>query len=177
MKTSQKILITALGFVTALLIISMVILRDHIQTVFTNTALENKYQLIPVEKFDRLDFSSNWIVTIKHGEAYKLELAIDDSMAFKPIVRNIDGTLLFSMDTTQIKQNTGRIRARITTPLLKAIRLVNGTRIHLVNFQSDSLAIDIENGCVFTGRDNKFKHLSFKSSGYARIELTETPDF
>ena len=178
MKTSQKILITGSGIITALLITSMVVIRDDIQAVFAKRNLDSLYKTLPVEKFARLDFSSaNWNANIRQGIEYKLELAVEDSTALRPIIRNVDGTLYFSIDTIQAKGNTGIIKVKISTPLLTAIKSVSGTRIHLRDFQLDSLAVDIQDGCVFTGTDNKLKKVSIKSSGDAWIELRETPDF
>jgi hypothetical protein len=177
MKTSRKILIGVSIVVTALLVTSLIVIRNDIETFFAKSALEEKYKSVSVENFQRLDFSANWVVTIKNAGVYKLELAVDDSTALKPVVKNVNGTLYFSIDSVQSKQHTGTIKARITTPTLKAIRSVSGTHIHLRDFQADSLFIDIDDGCVFTGTDNDFKHLSFRSSGDVRIELTQTPDF
>ncbi len=176
-KTSKKILITAFGLVTVLLISSMIIIRDDIETSFTTrTALEG-FKPLSVEKFERVDFSANWSVTIKHGPAYKLEIANNDSSVLKPRIHAENKTLYFSVDTIQSTGALGNIRVRITTPELKAITSLRDTHIHLSNMKSDSLTLDIQDGCVVTGTDTRFKFVSFKSSGDARIELSTTPDF
>jgi hypothetical protein len=177
MKTSQKIILIAALIITSLMIVSMVVIRDDIQTIFNQKALADAFEQIPVEKFESVDFSANWSVVIRQGTEHKLEISSNDKSSFQPVIKNIDGTLYFAMDTTQLKESTGKLRAKITAPTLKAISSVSGTQIHLSNFQSDSLTVSIEDGCVFTGTDNTIKHLSFKSSGDARIQLNETPDF
>lgn len=176
-KTSKKILITAFVFITVLLIGSMIIVRDDIETLFTTrTALEG-FKPLSIEKFEHIDFSANWSVTIKQGLAYKLEIANKDSSEVKTLIRVEKKTLYFSLDTIQSTGTPENIKVRITTPSLKSITSLRGTRIHLSNMKSDSLTVDIQDGCVVTGTDNSFKFVSFKSSGDARIELRTTPDF
>jgi len=174
MKSSKKILITASVLITALIIGSMVIIRNDIELM---SPVEPQYNRISVDKFDRLDFSPRWIVSITQGIGYKVEVAVEDSLVLKPMIKLADGTLYFSIDTVDSRETSGTIRAKIMTPVLKGIRSVGGTRIHLRNFESDSLTVEIEDRSVFTGVDNKFEFVSFKSFGDARIELTETPDF
>jgi hypothetical protein len=168
-KTSKKILIIAFGFITVLLIGSMIIIRDDIETLFTTrTALEG-FKPFAVEKFERIDFSANWSVTIKQGPGYKLEIANKDSSATKLRIYVENKTLYFSVDTIQSTSTPENIKVRITTPSLKSITSMKGTRIHLSNI--------IQDGCVVTGTDTSFKFVSFKSSGDTRIELRATPDF
>gem|GEM_PF-1296872 len=177
MKLSHKLLLGVAVGVVALLSTSIVTLRNHIDRVFSGTPEEKLFRVIPVEEFETADFSANWDVTIKQGTEYKLEVAVRDGNSYQPVIKNINGILYLSVDTVQSAGTNERIRARLTTPVLRALRSVRGTQVHLRNFQADSLIVSIEEGGLFNGVDNSIQNISFQSPRGTRIELKETSDF
>lgn len=176
MKTSKKIIIMVAGLFIVLFMISLAILRKDLQKMLWEADLKNKYKTVAVGNFDALDFSANWKVKIIQGKECKLELSMKEDSTLKPGLENSNGTLYFRSDTSKGKENSRSITARVTMPSLKSIKAVSGANILLESFTSDSLTIVLENGGTFTGRDNQFKHLTFKTSGDARLEFTNTQD-
>ena len=171
MKTSKKILLFVAGFIIVLLIIYAVILRNTVQSMHSKTEVKLDYKTVSVDNFEKLDFSSPMIVRIKQGRDCKVEYnVIEDSMLI-PEYENINGTLYFKVDSTE---KAGSLHVRITMPSLQAIKAARGTEIQLENFQSDSVSIVLENGCVFKGKNNSLKHVSFKTSGDNRLQFTST---
>jgi hypothetical protein len=175
MKTSKKIILTIAGLFIALLLISLAILRKDLQEMLLEADLKNKYKTVAVGDFEALDFSANWKVKIIQGKECKLELSMKEDSTLKPGLENSNGTLYFKPDTTSGKGNSGSMVARVTLPSLKTIKATSGTKILLENFKSDSLTIVLHGG-TFTGKNNKFKHLSFKASGEAQLEFTDTQE-
>jgi hypothetical protein len=174
MKTSKKILLTVACIIIVLLSVFLVIMKNKAQSIHSKVGLSLKYSTVSIDNFEKLDFSSHWIVRIKQGKECKVELTAEGDSLLKPGIENINGTLYFKVDTTVEKKNIASIHVRITMPSLQAIKAVRGTEINLENFQSDSLGVILENGCVFTGNNNNIKHVSFKTHGDNRLQFTKT---
>ncbi len=128
-----------------------------------------------VDPFEALDFSAHWIVRIKQGREHKVEVAVAEGGGLKPTLENVDGTLYFHAERTNRPETTEGLRARITVLSLREIKAVRGTEIRLENFEIDSLHIILEDGGSFTGVESKIEHVSFQTSGEARIEWTDDP--
>ncbi len=173
MKTSKKILIAVGGLLIVILIITVVILRNGVQSLQSKAELIHKYEPVSVESFEKLDFTSRWVVRINQGKECKVELTADENSELKPTLENKNGTLYFTMDSTLAKGNTDSIYVKIIMPKLKEIKAVQGTNIQLENFQSDSLHVILGSGCVFNGINNTLKHTSYKIAGDALLNFTD----
>lgn len=174
MKTSKKILLAFAGLIIVSLIITLLLLRYGVQSLKLKAELKHKYKAVSVGDFEQLDFSSHFVVKIIQGKECKVELTVGVDSILKPRLENINGTLYFKVDTAIEKKSIDSIYVRISMPSLLVIKAVNGAKIHLENFQSDSLSVMLENGCVFTGNNNTIKHTFFKTSGENRLDITKT---
>jgi hypothetical protein len=173
MNTSRKILIGVAGFIIVLLISVMVLVRNGVESMQIKANQKYKYVAMPVQPFKKLDFSSHWIVKISQGKECKVEYAAKDHAALKPKIENIDGTLFFMIEPGIDKQLTGSIPVRITMPSLQTIKAVGSTEISVEYFQADSVSVILENGVVFTGKNNSFNHASYKTTGDSRLQFTD----
>ena len=173
MKTSQKIILAAATIITILIITTMIIIRDDIQMLFVEDK-EWNFKTIAIENFDRLDFSANYEADVVSGLAYSVELAVKDSSGVMPDVKAVDGTLYFSARDSDSLRTETTIKVRITMPLLKMVWGRTGSQITIRNFQSDSLTVSIEKDCLFKGKENAIKFLTFRS-GDALVEWTNNP--
>ena len=171
MKSSQKILITTAGMLIAILIVGLVFLRNQVKELITRTQLEYNYQTLQVENIRNLDFSGDWIVKIRQGRDDKIEVGFDGDL--KPEVQNIQGTIYFKPDTTLSTSFEGKLYAKITAHSLKKIRAVNGTKIEMKRFHSDSLSVTLENSSVFTGDNNKIDYASYKTLGEVWLNIID----
>lgn len=175
MKKNKKILLIAAGIILVLLISSLLVLRNDMWSALNKAGLESNYETVAADNFDRLDFSDQWIVKIRQGRGYKVQLAVEQGAGLKPRLENIGGTLYFKVEEADAR-DTQKVHAKVTMPDLKEVKAAGGTKIYLENFESDSLSILLENGVAFTGKNNHFNHISFKTSGEALIQLTGDPD-
>jgi len=173
MKTSQKIILASATIVTILIITTMIIIRDDIQTLLVKDK-EWNFKRIAIENFDGLDFSANYEAEVVSGLAYSVELAVKDSGHVTPDVRAVDGTLYFSARDSDSSRTETNIKVRITMPLLKSVWARTGSQITIRNFRSDSLMVSIEKDCMFKGKENAIKFLTFRS-GDALVEWTNNP--
>jgi hypothetical protein len=165
MKTSKTLLIIVAGFIIILLVISLVVLRKDIGTLMEKQALI-EYELVPVEEFASIDFSSNWIVQVKQGKDCKLELAMEEDCNLQPKLENNKGTLFLTAEATPEDENTGNIYARVTAPILYEIKARGNTEIVMKNFWSDSINVILEDSSKFSGKNNDFANINFKASDY-----------
>jgi hypothetical protein len=171
MKTSKKILLFVAGLIIVSLVIFIVILRNVVQSKQSKSELKHEYKTVSVDNFEKLSFSSHMIVRIRQGKECKVEYTAEEDSVLKPGLENINGTLHVTFDSTE---NSGSMHVRITMPSLQEIKATKGTEIQLESFQSDSLSVTLGNGCIFKGKNNSLKKVSFKTSGNASLELTST---
>ncbi len=173
MKSSKKILFITGGIVLVGVITSLLVMRNVALQFFRKTEAESNYKTVAVADFERLDFSKNWDVRIWQGNEFKVELAIDENSIWKPTLENVDGTLYFKVKAVDSIENSQPIYAKIIAPSLKGITAKRGTKISLENFQSDSISLVLEDGNSFTGYNNHFKYILFKTSGDVLLKLTD----
>ena len=155
------------------LVISLIVTRNVALQFLHKAAAESKYKAVPVADFERLDFSSNWNVRVWQGNEFKVELAIDENSVWKPNLENIDGTLYFKVLAVDSVENSKPIYAKIIAPSLKGITARRGTKISLEHFESDSISLVLEDGNAFTGYNNHFKYILFKTSGDVSLKLRD----
>jgi len=170
MRASKKILIIIPGILVASLVAALMVVRNDLAWLLEQEP-KITYEEFAVGKFTALEFPANWDVKVKQAREYKVEIATEGSAGARPKVENVEGTLLFAMTDSVV--STGRLRARITLPLLQKIKGGPGTKIDIGEFGSDSVSVSLENGGTFVGYNNLFKFLSLKSSGETSIQITD----
>jgi hypothetical protein len=174
MKTSTKILTVVAGVVIVFFLTGLFMVRSHLIHYLSRTETE-KYKTVSTDTFTTIHLSAKWDVAIRPGKQFKVQIVNADT-TLRPEFENVNGTLYLRYDSTNDTSNPHSIHARIIAPSLRSIFSQGESRINIEGFTTDSLNVTID-GSTFTGKGNKFKFVSFKSSGNAHIELTEVPDF
>lgn len=167
MKTSYQILLSAAGVALMILLTNLLVLRNDLKSLQLK-----KYKTTLVERFIGVDFSSHWVVNIKQGREYKVELWTQDSTVLKTTLENRGGTLYFIAEPSSRDSTTKTSHVRITAPSLQSIKTAKGTKVHIQDFMSytDSLNVVLENGASFSGKNNHFRNVSFKVAGDAWLK-------
>jgi hypothetical protein len=173
MKTSKKILLAVAGFVIVVFFVAIMLLRNGVQELRQNDRIANRYRELSVNEFNRLDFSSNWIVKIRQGKECHIESTADQDSPLKPTIENINGTVFFRVDTASAKTITDSIYVRITMPALRSVKASKGADINITDFMSDSLLVTLEDGCTFTGMNYNIKYITFKTVGENTLNITK----
>jgi len=171
MKTSKKILILTAGLVITLLIAFLVVLRNDLKKL-VETGSIIKYQAIPVNNFEKVEFDGKWDVRIIAGRTCKLELPSDSGNVSNTSIENKDGILYLTLKTNG-NTNISTLHARITAPMFKKIRAKNGTKIFMQDYTTDSIWFELEDSCFFTGKNNQFKYASFNTNGKSSLQFTQ----
>ena len=167
MKTSKKILLATAILTFLLLVIGLFVVRNDLQTLHMKEMALFKYEQVKIDHFTGLDFSGPWIVKIRNGKDYKVEM---EEGTAKASVENRGGTLCFNTD------GEGSRRAKITVPFLQTLRAKQGTRIEMTDFKLDSIIVVLEDSATFKGKRNKFKQASFASTGKTWLEFVDNLD-
>lgn len=170
MQTSKKILLTVAGVLLALFVSSLMMLRRDLQTIHEQAQMTNPLTIVPVEQFKSLHFSGLWDVQARQGRVYKVELAFDKNSDYLPQIENINDTLYFSIDG----DSSVRVRAKVIAPFVSSIQGVKGAKIHLKNFELDSMSVRLDDSHLI-GEENKLIHTSYVTTGNSRIDFIDDP--
>jgi hypothetical protein len=148
-------------------------MRNSLDTIHARAALKENYKIASTGDFDKVVFSSHCIVRIRHASYCKVELSAKDDSILKPKIENINGTLYVTIDSTLAINNIDSLHMRIGMPTLHAIKAKGGTKIHLESFDTDSLDVVLDNGCVFTGHSNTLLKVNYRVSGNALLQFSQ----
>ncbi|WP_299452823.1 hypothetical protein [uncultured Microscilla sp.] len=152
MKTSHKILLIVVGFVGLFALVGGWMLRLEVKARVAQK--RHQYRTIDLSQAPQLELRGRWQVTIQQGSQAKLSLAKSD---VPPVITNTQETIRL-----KVTKASPVLKARITLPTLKYLRLANGTTVVLQNFKVDSLAVRLSPQASFTGRNNEFVYLQVK---------------
>lgn len=155
-----------------LTITSLVVLKSDLQSLQRKNESENRYETVSVTPFQKLDFKGPWIVQIRNGKDHKVEWQRIENDLHNPRMENKLGTLYFAMQNDIQDSSQKQIKVKITVPSLISIKAVSGSRIHLKDFDQDSLSVQLEEGVILTGYDSDFKKVSYTTSGNVTLQLT-----
>lgn len=168
MKISKILLcITAITILAAFAVFSLMVKHSLV-------TLKGKmpvYKVIdsPVSgNFQRVHFSPGLKVRIRQGKKCQIEIASSD---IPPQIQLKDGTLYIDVDSTT--NASVLIPVRITMPTLTEIQATGRSEIHLGFFQSDSVHVRLNDGCLFESDNNQLKKIIFQNSGNTKLIFTE----
>lgn len=169
MQSSKKILITTAGVLLALFISSLMVLRSDVQAINASLADDVQMTAVPADAFDVLHFAGHWIVQVRQGRTYQVEVAFDPQNRYLPQLENRNDTLHFF-----IKGDSSlAVKAKVITPVLRGVKAENAY-VTLKNFQLDSMTIKLD-ASHLTGEENKFIYTSYETIGNSKIEFLDDP--
>lgn len=168
MKTSKKIVIATGSFLVIILIGSLFVMRNDMLTILERSSVV-KYKSVSVDYFEEIEFSGNWKVRIKPGRVCEVQVEAKNDTFPKPRLEKRNGKQLF---ITKAKNEV--VHAKVSVPLLKKVIASHGAKIHIQDYPADSILIELKDSSSFTGKNNQFGTISFKTSGEASIQITET---
>lgn len=170
MKKTKILLLSTAAYILLLLISALAVLRMDVRTLVSDADKELKYIPVEVPAFSSLSVPAHWKVKVRQGRDFKIELAVKGNASFKPALVVVQETAVLNIDTTMAHSATDTVFARVTMPLVCMINAAEGAQIRLENFTSDSIRLELQNGVLFSGKNNSFKYVSYKTSGEVHIE-------
>jgi hypothetical protein len=170
MKINKIALISVALFLLGSMIVFTVIFRYSIDIVHERQAKIDRFKKVTVEKFDKLIISSHWDVFIQQGSVCMMDIQEKGDSLLKPTIKNIQGMLYLTVDSTIAKTTNERVKVRIKMPILNYLEAGEGAQIRIENFTADSLKIVLGNACTFKSYSNTFKKASYKINGEVDID-------
>jgi hypothetical protein len=171
MKKSNIVLLMIAGILLTTLVAALIVLRKDIRSIIAEAEKELRYYPVEISAFNKLDIPAGWNIKIKQDRQCKVELAAEGNVPIKPNLKNINGRLVFEMDTSIDVNKSANLYARISVQSLKAINAGKGAKILLDNFQFDSLNVVLQDGVILNGKNTGFRNLSLKTNGEVTINL------
>ncbi len=171
MKLSNKILLSLYAFVLGTVLTVLISFRVSIGDVeAVTTELKKTEKVIPLQAFERLDFSGNLYIEVREGQTHNLRIEgyDQDSLepTFTPTVEN--GILKIEIPDNE-KNNSRRFKAFISTPKVTQITLNNNARIEISKFQLDTLQVNVFQDAVCNFRSVDANVLGIASYKNARV--------
>ncbi len=138
------------------------------QTMLENSSVI-KYQSVAVEYFEEVEFSGKWDIKIRPGRVCEVQVEIKNDTLPKPRLKSEKGKQFF------VANNQNEVtHAKISLPMLKKISALQGAKIYIQDYPADSIFVELKDSSSFTGKNNQFEHIFFKTSGEAAVEIIET---
>lgn len=171
MKTNKIALISVALFLLGSMIVFIVIFRNSIDIVHERQAKLDRFKKVTVEKFDKLVISSHWDVYLQQGSECMMDIQEKGDSLLKPTVKNIQGELYLTVDTTIAKTTNERVKVRIKMPFINNLQVGEGAQVRIENFTADSIKVVLEKGAYLNGYGNKFKKVSYKTKGEVNMDF------
>jgi hypothetical protein len=173
MKTNKVILLFTAAVIIVVFVIFSIVLHNTIHARRSAFKKEITYKGLSLGVFNRLVLSDHVSVNILQGKDCVVEYAAAKN-TLKPLVNNLNGTVYIQADSAYRSANKDMPAVKITMPLLLEITANHDSKIQMGFFQADSIHITLGAGCIFNGRNNTLKQLTFRTSGNALINISST---
>jgi len=182
MKISDKILWFAVGSlfggVLAFLIflgVSTTPLIDRAQPLTPSKGSTKLVtQSFPLKYFSKIKASGNWDLDLKNGDIYEIKIEAPEYLLAN-ISLEKDGELLDLRLRKGWRTKKDKLKASITFPTIKSLRVSGAVNVHLKGFNSERLKIKASGSTNINGDSNKIYYMSVKGSGAFQLNLKDNP--
>jgi hypothetical protein len=175
MSNSQRALLAGLGFVAFLMIVGAVWTRA---TVTTGPQISGERgTLTPaLADFAGVEASGLWDLTVVRGDARRVELDVPVELVDRIEARVEDGRLVLDLEGRSWMGGCGfgdrcRMKANITSPELRDIRLSGATTVDFSGFDGAELAVALSGAGKIDGSSSRYDELDLTMSGAGAANL------
>lgn len=177
MRTSQLAVVSALGFVVAVMIAFGVWIRLVAEPIPVLSG-ERASRTYDLSGFDGVDASGQWQVRIERGDAWRVAVEapvelIDDVM---PEVRDDRLSLPFEGGCGPgCFRDDLVFQATITMPALESLDISGAGTMSFSGFDGGTLSLDLSGAGQLRGTASRFDKLDLDMSGASQIDLEDVP--
>jgi len=191
MRNSQVTLLSALGAVLLLIVIIVGVMRltlsgfvgDANAGAGDNDARDvASATLSPnLVDFDRIVVRGTWLVELRRGSTWNVDLIYPDDRAGELEVGVRDGALVLDRaDGGGARwnwwgRNEGPFQARITLPALAGIEIAGAGSVELTGFEGERLTLAISGAGNIEGSASSYERLELAVGGAANVDLNDVP--
>lgn len=131
--------------------------------------------------FDRIVVRESWLVEIRQGSAWNVDLTYPEEREAELQVGVRDGALILDRSGSAASgwnwwgHNEGPFRARITLPELSAIEITGAGSVEFAGFEGERLALLVSGAGNIEGSDSSYGSLDLAVGGAANVDLNDVP--
>jgi len=182
MKTSNKILWTALGglfvCVVGFLIFIRVSTTPMIEKLVSKPVATGSKALVSrshaLNYFSGIHASGKWNLKLQRGETYSVEIEAPEYLLEGLIVEKEKDVLRLGLEKGWRLQG-GVLKAMVTLPDLKSLHVSGSVTVDMNGFESKRLRIKASGSTRIGGNDNKIYYLTLRGSGSTDFDLMNNP--
>jgi len=185
MRKSQLVIVSAVGFVTLLMIVMAVIGRVALSQSDTGTTRmavssavavgEQITTTFDVADFKRVDIEGLWQVSLTQGGEWHVEVSHAEGLEDDVNVYVRGDRLVLkrrsSGDWRWWRRSETRLKAEIVMPELNELELAGANQLDLSGFSGDRLKLEITGANQVEGRDGRYESLDLSVAGASEIDL------
>ena len=185
MKNSQIAVVSALGFITLIMIVMAGLGRvalsqsDSGATRAEASSATVEGELI-TETFDLEDFRSvaiegAWQVNLTQGDEWQVEVSHSEDLEGDVEVRVRGDRLILDRTSSGSwrwwRRTESRLMARIVMPELSELNLAGASELDFSGFTGDRLEVEIAGAVHITGSDGRYDVLDLEVAGASEVDL------
>jgi hypothetical protein len=121
--------------------------------------------------FSRIDVSCAGKVTVKKGDAYRVDLTIDSNLLDTFVSKVTDSTLALGFAPGAFVMNMRSLEIVVTTPTLTGFKMSGAAEVVAEGFEAKDFTLELSGAGSFKG-ELSVETLAIHSSGAASIELS-----
>ncbi len=185
MRQSQLVIVSAVGFLTLLMIIMAAIGRvalSQSDSATTRTPAgsavvvgEQITMTFDVADFQRVDIEGRWQVSLTQGDEWQVEVSHAEGLEDDVNVYVRGDRLVLnrrsSGDWRWWRRTETRLSAEIVMPELAELDLAGANQLDLSGFAGDQLKVEVAGANQVQGRDGRYDNLELSVAGASDIDL------
>ncbi len=185
MRQSQLVIVSAVGFLTLLMIIMAAIGRvalSQSDSATTRTPAssavvvgEQITRTFDLEDFQSVDIEGLWQVNLTQGDEWQVEVSHSEGLEDDVNVYVRGDRLVLDRESSGgwrwWRRTETRVRAEIVMPELTELELAGANRLDLSGFAGDQLKVEVAGANQVQGRDGRYDNLELSVAGASDIDL------
>ncbi len=185
MKKSQLVVVSAVGFLTLIMIVMAVIGRvalSHSDSATTRMAAssavvvgEQITMTFDVADFQRVDIEGLWQVNLTQGDEWRVEVSHSEDLEDDVNVYVRGDRLVLNRRSSGgwrwWRRSETRLSAEIVMPELNELELAGANQLDLSGFAGDRLILEVAGANQVEGRDGRYESLDLSVAGASEINL------
>ncbi len=166
MKTSKKILLVLSLLLLASFTASLFVLRETGYRGSAENERKGGYETLSQKEIRVLEVGENWNVHIIQGLGFRVQLHQDEGKLAGQIHWKDNNLILEDLPEQAINTD---FPIRIMAGSLQKIKVHTSARVHMSEFESDSLLLVLEDSSEFRAEKVRITHSKIETKGYTNL--------
>lgn len=179
MKTTNKVLLGALGLVIVAMVVVLIIIRGFVAGSVEVRELSAEEKELVEQEYDLAGFEGIrtkgvWEIDIDRGQEYSVRVKSSRYLSDRLEVRTEGNELVLDLaERTSINLGSHTLRATVVMPELKRLDTAGGTSITLAGFVEEELAVAARGASSLHVTDSSFQDVVLEIEGAGDIDMRD----